>query len=275
MKNEIISVIDGSLKDNIIAIFSKKYYRFLKRQEAKFYLNNQPILPHNEISKNTKILIEFNDYINKKELEFDFPIDIVYENNDFIIINKPPHLNTIPSRREPSNSLYNALYTYLSKNNKLNTIHIITRLDKETSGLVLVALNKEMAIYLNKINSKINKIYYAKIEGHLNEEHFFIEKGILKSNDSIKRIISDKGSYAKTEVTLFKRNIDYDIVSLKLYTGRTHQIRVHLSSINHSVIGDTLYGKSDKRLYLHCALLNFKLPNNEEVTFESLPDWLD
>lgn len=92
-----------------------------------------------------------------------------------MVINKEANLNTIPSKKEPQKSLYNAIYTYLLKNNKLKTIHIITRLDQKTSGLVLVALNKETALFLNKNHSQIHKIYYARVEGIIKENHFLLK----------------------------------------------------------------------------------------------------
>ena len=139
---QIKSLRDGILKDILKEELSKKYMRYLKRQNALFYLNGQEIKNYYEVKKDDLIDIEFSQATNKEERLYDIPLDIIYENEDFIVINKPRNLNTIPSRKEPQKSLYNALYTYLLKNNKLKTIHIITRLDRKTSGLVLIALNK-------------------------------------------------------------------------------------------------------------------------------------
>ena len=147
-----------------------------------------------EVKKGDIIEIKFESKINKEEKIFDHRLDIIYENDDFMVVNKEANLNTIPSKKEPQKSLYNAIYTYLLKNNKLKTIHIITRLDQKTSGLVLVALNKETALFLNKNHSQIHKIYYARVEGIIKENHFFVESPILKDETTGKRIVDGGNS---------------------------------------------------------------------------------
>ena len=275
MKDTFIAVKTATLKENLIEKYSKKHYRFLKNKNALFYLNDSLIKPHEIVSKNDNIFIVYDDHQQKEEIEFDYTLDIVYENDDFIVINKPRGLNTIPSRKEPQKSLYNALYTYLKKNDKLNTIHIITRLDKLTTGIVLCALNKKSALFLNKNHSNMNKIYYAMVEGKVLNDHFIIEKNIKKSNDSIKRIISDDGSYAKTEVNVIKVFDDKTLCEIKLHTGRTHQIRLHMKSIGHPVLGDSLYNDGDGNLHLHAKKLSFKGPDLKEYSFNILPSWME
>lgn len=144
---------DGILKDILKEELSKKYTRYLKRQNALYYINGFESKNYYEVKKGDIIEIKFESKINKEEKIFDHRLDIIYENDDFMVVNKEANLNTIPSKKEPQKSLYNAIYTYLLKNNKLKTVHIITRLDQKTSGLVLVALNKETALFLNKNHS--------------------------------------------------------------------------------------------------------------------------
>lgn len=273
MKKEFYASINGTIKENIIIAMSRKYYRFLKRNDLKCFLNGEEVLPRNEVKVGDKIVYEFIDVVNKEENIFNYDLDIVFENEDFIVINKPAHLNTIPSRAEPIKSVYNALYTYLRNNNKLRTIHIITRLDKETSGLVLVALNKETAIYMNTRHKEMNKMYYAMVEGHVDSNHFIIEKPIKRCEVGMKREVSLDGSYAKTEVFLEKR-IEYnDILKIKLYTGRTHQIRVHLSSLGTPIVGDELYGTRGDKMYLHCYHIDFIDNKGVNRRFEIIPEW--
>ena len=221
------------------------------------------------------IEFEFDDKVQKDENLFEYKLDIIFENNDFIVINKPSGLNTIPSRKEPIKSLYNALYTYLKSNNKLNTIHIITRLDKMTSGLVLCALNKETALYMNKNHTNMNKLYYAMVKGILKDNEFFIEKPIKKSEDSMKRIISEDGAYSKTLVNVVKRFEDKTLCEIKLFTGRTHQIRLHLSSIGYPICGDNLYSNDDGNLMLCCKSLEFENRDGLKYSFNILPCWKD
>jgi hypothetical protein len=248
---------DGILKDILKEELSKKYIRYLKRQNALFYLNGHEIKNYYEIKKDDLIDIEFSQATNKEERLYDIHLDIIYENEDFIVINKPRNLNTIPSRKEPQKSLYNALYTYLLKNNKLKTIHIITRLDRKTSGLVLIALNKEAALFLNKNHSKIHKIYYARVKGIIEENHFIVDKPISKDEETGKRIIDFNGKPSKTEFYVLERKNNMTCLKCILYTGRTHQIRLHLASIGYPIIGDDLYGEDAECLNLECHELTF------------------
>lgn len=276
MKKEIIVKINASIKDIIKMEMSKKYYRYLKRQNANYYLNGKVARTHEMAQPGDLIAVEFDEIQCKDEMTFDYDLDIIFECEDYIIINKPAGLNTIPSRRDGNISLYNALYTYLLNNDRLKTIHIITRLDKETSGLVLVALNKECALFMNKGHDKMNKIYYAICDGVINENHFFIDKPIAKANDSIKRFIREDGKKSLTEVWVLNTEQNTSLLKIKLHTGRTHQIRVHLASIGHPLIGDSLYGvRADCGLKLHCAKIAFYDNKGEFKEFESKPSWLD
>lgn len=188
---------DGILKDILKEELSKKYTRYLKRQNALYYINGFESKNYYEVKKGDIIEIKFESKINKEEKIFYHRLDIIYENDDFMVVNKEANLNTIPSKKEPQKSLYNAIYTYLLKNNKLKTIHIITRLDQKTSGLVLVALNKETALFLNKNHSQIHKIYYARVEGIIKENHFFVESPILKDETTGKELLMLRESHQK------------------------------------------------------------------------------
>lgn len=257
-----------TLKEALINEYSKKYVRYLKRQNAIYYKNGQIIKNHENVYIGDVIKIKFEAIHQKEELLYDIPLDIIYEDNNFMVLNKPANLNTIPSKSEPQKSLYNAIYTYLLKNNKLYTIHIITRLDNKTSGLVLVALNKETALFLNKNHSSIHKIYYAKAIGIINEDSFIINKPILKVDDSIKRIISNEGKESKTSFEVIKRFEDSTLLKCILHTGRTHQIRIHLASISHPILGDDLYGNTKGLLHLCCSELSFIGPDNHNYSYK-------
>lgn len=256
------------LKDALINEYSKKYVRYLKRQNAIFYKNNEIIKNYEQVYNGDLIKIEFESTYQKEEILYDLNLDIIYEDFNFMIVNKPANLNTIPSKLEPQKSLYNAIYTYLFKNNKLNTIHIITRLDNKTSGLVLVALNKETALFLNKNHSSMHKIYYAKAIGIINEDTFIINKPILKVDYSIKRIISNVGKESITSFEVLKRYEDSTLLKCILHTGRTHQIRIHLASISHPILGDDLYGNTKGLLRLCCNELSFIGPENINYSFK-------
>lgn len=275
MKDQFIAIKNATLKENLIINYSKKHYRFLKNKNVIFYKNGTIIKPYEEIFINDRIEFCYDDHHQKEEILFNFKLDIIFENDDFMVLNKPSGINTIPSRKEPQKSLYNAIYTYLLNKNKLNTIHIITRLDKLTSGLVLCALNKKTALFMNKNHNKMNKIYYAMVEGKIKENHFFIEENIKKSEDSIKRIISHDGYYAKTEVQVLSLFENKTLCEVRLHTGRTHQIRLHMKHINHPIIGDSLYSNGNGDLLLHSKSLSFKGSDNNDYSFDILPSWME
>lgn len=267
---DIICEKTSILKEYLLEKYSKKYVRYLKRQNARFMINGKISRLNEIVSYGDEIKIEFEGIINKEEKQFNYDLNIVFENDDFMIINKPSGLNTIPSKKEPVCSIYNAVYTYLLNNNKLKTIHIITRLDKDTSGLVLIALNKETALFLNKNHHNIHKIYYAETEGIILENELIIDKPIKKDLNSTKRIIADDGKRSLTLVNVKKRKDKSTLIEIKLLTGRTHQIRVHMASIGHPLIGDVLYGKGGDCLHLSCQSLSFSL-NNKDYTFNIEP----
>jgi 23S rRNA pseudouridine1911/1915/1917 synthase len=159
------------------------------------------------------------------------------------------------------------------------TFRAVNRLDKDTSGIVLIAKDMLTASLLsNQIKSgEFIKTYLAIVVGKPNKNHFFIEKPIMKeSENSIKRVCNDKGKYAKTECFYIKDiNENLSLLKLVLHTGRTHQIRVHLSSINLPLYADSLYGErvDNESYYLHANSLTFNHPyNKEKITLKSKRD---
>lgn len=200
-------------------------------------------------------------------------INIIYEDNYFLIVNKTKNLPTIPSRNSNDESLLEHINYYFRVNNYNTIPHIVTRLDKDTTGLVLIAKHRHIHALFGKID--IDKYYLALADGEIKINQI-IEANISRQSDSIiKRQVCDIGSYAKTKLSVIKyyKNIDATLIKLKLYTGRTHQIRVHCSYIGHSLLGDRLYGGNDNlinRQALHCYSLSFVHPiTNKKLLFVS------
>lgn len=195
-------------------------------------------------------------------------LDIIYEDEYILIVNKKIDLPSIPSRNEEDASLLEIVNYYFKKMDYKTIPHIVTRLDKNTSGLVLIAKHRHIHALLSK--TSIDKIYLALVKGEI-EENGIIEANITRENDSIiKRTVSETGDYAKTEYKLVRYFSDKDIslVKLKLYTGRTHQIRVHMKYIGFPLLGDDLYGGSIdliRRQALHCFELKFEHPITKNI----------
>ena len=190
-------------------------------------------------------------------------LNIIYEDDSLIVLDKPFNMPVHPSLNHYEDSLSNGLKYYYDSINLHRKIRPINRLDKDTSGIVIFAKNE----YAQDRIRITNKIYLTILEGKL-EGSGIIDKPIARKADSIiERCISDNGEKAITEYSVIKNfkigNEEFSLVKCILHTGRTHQIRVHMASINHPILGDTLYGKSSSligRQALHAYKLTFVHP---------------
>lgn len=212
------------------------------------------------------------------------PLDIVYEDDDVVVVNKPQGMVVHPAPGHPDHTLVNALLYHCP----LSTINgefrpgIVHRIDKDTSGLLMVAKN-DMAhrSLAAQLKAKTNKReYVALVHGVIKDDQGTIDAPIGRSRkDRKKQAIVSDGRHAITHFKVLKRYRHYTLVSCRLETGRTHQIRVHMKSIGHPLVGDPLYGPR-KTLpgagqYLHARLLGFKHPRTgKEMVFTTpLPDY--
>ncbi|HWO98471.1 MAG TPA: RluA family pseudouridine synthase [Bacillus sp. (in: firmicutes)] len=194
------------------------------------------------------------------------PLDIVYEDEYILVINKPPFLSSIPSREHPTGSLSHGLLHYYEKHHIASTIHLVNRLDRDTSGLLIVAKHRYVHHLFSKEqrNHNIHRTYRALVHGVLPVDKGTIDAPIGRKSESIiEREVRPDGQHAVTHYEVLERLGDCTYVQLNLETGRTHQIRVHLSHLGHPLLGDELYGgRRDKieRQALHSYELNFHHP---------------
>lgn len=206
------------------------------------------------------------------------PLSIVYEDDYLLIVNKPSGMNTIPSREHPYGSLASGLIGYYENQGISATTHIVTRLDRDTSGLVLIAKHSHIHHLFSKQQraGDVKRSYEALAEGVIKQDEGIIEKPIARKTDSIiEREVHPDGQYACTSYRVVSRYEGFTHLTLRLMTGRTHQIRVHMSFIGHPLLGDTLYGGNKNimsRQALHCRELKFKHPFlHEEFRFTASP----
>ncbi len=190
-------------------------------------------------------------------------IDIIYEDEDIVVFDKPAHIPVHESRHHIGDTLQNFAAYHLGENAAFRAVY---RLDNGTSGLVLVAKNKLVAA---KMARNIKKDYYAIVSGIITEGAT-VDLPIIRCGDSIiKRMVSVGGERAVTHFEPISVKDGNTLIKLNLETGRTHQIRVHLSHLGHPLIGDTLYGTPDERIShqaLHCKDIYFTHPiTNEEM----------
>ncbi|MBP3502758.1 MAG: RluA family pseudouridine synthase [Clostridia bacterium] len=237
------------------------------------------ILVNGTIKKNSyKVkngdIIEINiPEIKETKLEAqDIPIEIVYEDSDIIVVNKPKGLVVHPANGNPDGTLVNAIMNIckdsLSGIGGEKRPGIVHRLDKDTSGLLIIAKNDKSHINMSEQikNRKVNKKYIALVRGVIKENEATINMPIARSKKDRKKMAVDKnGKEAITHFKVLKRYDNYTLLEIKIDTGRTHQIRVHMSEIGHPVIGDEVYsnGKNEfevKGQMLHAKSLDFTHP---------------
>jgi 23S rRNA pseudouridine1911/1915/1917 synthase len=242
-------------------------------QQNMVLLNQSPV--------KSSCLIQEGDIISYEEtllpvikeiLAENIPLRIVYEDENLLIIDKPSGLLTHPSIHQCSGTLVNAAMFYsqeLSDVAGKERLGIVHRLDKETSGLIVVARNNKAHHYMTELFSsrKITKTYIAIVEGHFPNQHARITIPIDKFPEKSCMKVSSKGKQAITEVSLMNYLSSQSLLTVNIFTGRTHQIRVHLAHLGYPVCGDTIYGSMltpCKRMMLHSWKLSFVLPGETE-----------
>lgn len=204
-------------------------------------------------------------------------LDIIYEDKDMIVINKPAHLLTVATLDEKINTLYHKVYEYEKKKNKNNKIFIVHRLDKDTSGIVLFAKSAHLKELLQDNWSSLAKVreYYAIVEGNVKENEATI-KEYLKETKTLQTIktTENQGKLAITNYKVLKRSKAFSILEITIKTGRKNQIRVAMQDINHPIIGDKKYGSTKnplRRLCLHASRLVIINPlTQKEMEFTSV-----
>ncbi len=204
-------------------------------------------------------------------------LDVVYEDSQLIVVNKPPFMPVHPVREHQLDTLANAV-TYYSKNKgESYTFRAVNRLDKDTSGLVLIAKNIYSTTFLSKT---VDKVYNALCEGELYESGTIDAPLKIKEGHTIQRETGDIGIRAVTHWKSIVSAKNHTYLEIRLETGRTHQIRAHFASIGHPLAGDDMYGGSRKyfqRQCLHCSTLEFTHPlTKERITVKKEPeDWME
>ena len=218
----------------------------------------------------------------------DIPIEVLYEDNDIIVVNKPKGMVVHPANGNPDGTLVNAIMSICK--DSLSGIGgeirpgIVHRLDKDTSGALIVAKNDKSHIKMSEQikNHEVEKTYIALVKGFVKENEATINMPIGRSlKDRKKMAVRKEGKNAVTHFKVIERFPNYTLLEVKIETGRTHQIRVHLSEIGYPIVGDEVYsnGKNEWNIHgqcLHAKSLKFKHPiTGKEMYIEApIPDYL-
>ncbi len=201
-------------------------------------------------------------------------LDIIYEDKEILVINKEPHLLMIATSKENNRTLYNEASTYVKKQYPKNKVFIVHRLDKETSGVVILAKNMNKKLYLQNNWAKVNREYFCIVEGKMPCQKGVLRDYLVETKTLDVYVAKDKkrGKLAITEYEVLKVSGKYSLLRIKIKTGRRNQIRVQLANVGNPIIGDKKYGSKFnplRRLGLHASILEFKDENDKLNHFEA------
>jgi 23S rRNA pseudouridine1911/1915/1917 synthase len=256
-------------------------------KSEKILVNGNPSKEAYKVKAGDEIAVMIDPPKESHIVAEDIPLDIVYEDGDILVVNKEKGMVVHPGSGNYEGTLVNAIMSHCK--DSLSGIGgelrpgIVHRIDKDTSGLLVVAKNDKAHINLSEQikNHTVTKIYTCLVKGNVPEDKATIDMPIARSqNDRKKMDVNKDGKDAVTHITVLKRYGNYTLLSVKIDTGRTHQIRVHLSHIGYPIVGDEVYSKGKNEFdvhgqMLHSTELSFVHPTtNKEMHFEApLPEY--
>ena len=251
-------------------------------EEEKVFVNGKKEKSSYKVKEGDKISLEIEGPKESKLKPEEIPLDVIYEDNDIIIINKAKGMVVHPGNGNPDGTLANAIMARCKES--LSGIGgeirpgIVHRIDKDTSGIIIVAKNDKAHLNISEQikEHKTTKTYLALVRGRVKENEATIDMPIARSKKDRKKMAVDKeGKKAVTHFKVLKRYPENTLLELVIETGRTHQIRVHLSEIGYPIVGDYTYSNGKNKFgvegqMLHAYKIKFKHPTtNEEVEFKA------
>ena len=272
-----------TIKDILLSYFKISHRLLIKlKKENCIYLNNEPTFIYKNVDLNDKITVSFDyEEDNSNIVSKNIPLDTIYEDEWFLVINKPAGIPIHPSMLHYEDSITNGVKFYFEEIGLKKKIRPVNRLDKDTSGLVVFAKNEyiQEALIKQMESNTFLKEYIAIVEGYFEEKEGIIDAPIARKEESIiERCINENGDKSITHYKVLEElelnDIKISVVKCLLETGRTHQIRVHMSYIGHPLLGDDLYGGNTdfiNRQALHSYKISFIHPiENKKVEFISI-----
>ncbi|MGL5000419.1 MAG: RluA family pseudouridine synthase [Cetobacterium sp.] len=273
MKKFIVEAEFHNMK--ITQYLKEKGYSGRGIRNVEVYLNGKRTKTTKQVKKNARLLVKEKD----KEVGIEpikMNLKVMYEDKNLLIIDKDPYLVVHPTTKRTDLTLANGVIYYLQEQTgKIQPPRFFNRLDMNTSGLIVVAKNAFTQAFLQTDKEKVAKFYQAIVKGIVVEDEMMIEIPIGKEGDDLRRkemSVEEGGQTAKTSMKVLERfpAENLTLIELELFTGRTHQIRAHMSLVGHPILGDELYGGVDlraKRQLLHAYKLIFTdVETNEKIT---------
>ncbi|MBR5306110.1 MAG: RluA family pseudouridine synthase [Oscillospiraceae bacterium] len=291
MSDKLVLNVTEEWKDTRIDVFVSKNTDFSRNsvqlliEEDKISVNDKPVTKSYKMKTGDVLAIVIEEAKDVGIEAEDIPLDIYYEDSDLLVVNKPKGMVVHPANGNENGTLVNALMFHckdsLSGINGEIRPGIVHRIDKDTSGLLVIAKNDIAHEHLAKQfkDHTINRIYYAIVYGNVKDDCGDIEAPIGRHKTDRKKfcITQTNSKYAFTHYDVVEKLKGYTLIKCKLKTGRTHQIRVHMQSIGHPLAGDPVYGPKNcitelKGQALHAGVLGFIHPTSGEyIEFSS--DW--
>lgn len=257
--------------------FSRRILKAIKFDGGKVLVNGKPCPVNVNLKQGDELTIQFPEEKIGRHLQAEpMDLDIVYEDEAVMVIHKPAGIATIPSFLHSHGTIANGVLGYYEQKKIPFTVHVVTRLDRDTSGLLLIAKHRysHSLLSANQKRGNVKRKYLAVVEGRLSETEGTIDANIdRKPGSIIERQVSADGKKAITHYRIIQKGKAHTLLEVTLETGRTHQIRVHFSSIGHPLAGDDLYGGTKgmiNRHALHCYELVFQHPfTKKTLVFQS------